>query len=157
MKRLFPVVLALVLLCGCSAQKSDFELHYFSKSARISCRNFEYDCNITYSQQGVRVDVLSTAAKGLGITYNGNTLGFFYGDIKISEPNNNFELTNPAIAVFDAVSKIKSLSLQDFEKLKSGYQIIGKTPLGEFTATLGDDYSIQSIIFNDFDYSIEFK
>lgn len=149
--------MALILLCGCSAQKSDFELPYFSKSVRISCRNFEYDCNITYSQQGIRVDVLSTAAKGLGITYNGNTLGFFYGNIKISEPNNNFELTNPAIAVFDTVSQIKSLSAQNLERLKSGYQIIGKTPLGEFTAVLGEDYSIQSIKFNDPDLIIEFK
>ena len=103
MKRLFPIFLVLILLCGCSAQKSDFELPYFSKSARISCRGFEYDCKITYSRQGVEVDVLSTAAKGLNITYNGSELAFSYGNIKISEPNNNFELTNPAIAVFDIV------------------------------------------------------
>ncbi len=157
MKRLFPIFLALILLCGCSANKGDFDLPYFSKSARISCRNFEYDCNITYSQQGIRVDVLSTAAKGFGITYNGNTLGFFYGDIKISEPNNNFELTNPAIAVFDTVSQIKSLSAQNLERLQSGYQIVGKTQLGEFNAVLDEDYSIQSIKFNDPDLAIEFK
>ena len=85
MKRLFPIFLALILLCGCSAQKSDFELPYFSKNARISCRGFEYDCKITYSRQGVEVDVLSTAAKGLNITYNGSELAFSYGDIKISD------------------------------------------------------------------------
>lgn len=157
MKRLFPIFLALILLCGCSAQKSDFELPYFSKSARISCRGFEYDCKITYSWQGVEVDVLSTAAKGLNITYNGSELAFSYGDIKISEPNNNFELTNPAIAVFDIVKEVQKLSKSDLEKLNSGHQVCGKTALGEFIAVFGTDYSLQSIEFANRDFIIKFK
>ena len=76
MKRIFSILLALSLLCGCSAEKSKFELPYFSKNAIISCRNFEYDCNISYSKEGVTIDVLSTAAKGLSIYYNGNEISF---------------------------------------------------------------------------------
>ena len=96
--------------------------------------------------------MLSTAAKGLNITYNGSELAFSYGDIKISEPNNNFELTNPAIAVFDIVKEVQMLSKSDLEKLNSGHQVCG-----EFIAVFGTDYSLQSIEFANRDFIIEFK
>ena len=82
---------------------------------------------------------------------------FSYGDIKISEPNNNFELTNPAIAVFDIVKEVQKLSKSDLEKLNSGHQVCGKTALGEFIAVFGTDYSLQSIEFANRDFIIEFK
>lgn len=157
MKRIFSILLALSLLCGCSAEKSKFELPYFSKNAIISCRNFEYDCNISYSKEGVTIDVLSTAAKGLSIYYNGNEISFSYGDIKILEQNRNFELTNPAIAVFDLISVIKNQSDVELKKENNSYNICGKTKLGDFIADFDEDFQPVSVRFSESDFEIEFK
>ena len=101
--------------------------------------------------------MLSTAAKGLSIYYNGNEISFSYGDIKVLEQNRNFELTNPAIAVFDLISAINNQSDAELKKENNSYKICGKTKLGNFIADFDETFRPVAVRFSDSDFEIEFK
>lgn len=160
MKRVFCLIILLIFVfAGCSANSivSEPEISDFTQEASVNWNGFSYDCTISMQNDLISVRIKSTQAVGLELIYNGKTVQYIYDDIKYTAENQNLDFTNPAVAVYDAFSALKSHNDTHFEKLKDGYEARGKTELGEFILTLNSDYSYKSLYFSTANLNIEFK
>lgn len=144
------------LFCGCSAQADGKSIGSFTENAHVTFKNFNYDCTVVYNGKSVTLSAQSTSAAGLVLTYDGKTVGISYDDISLSQINNNFDSSNPAIALYEAFECANSMPETDIGTVKSGYIVSGKTSIGSFTLETNSDFYPVSIVFNDAELSFDF-
>lgn len=144
------------LFVGCSRQTGQITVSDFSKDATVKWNEFSYNCKIDYKENCVSVEVLSTAASGTVIGYDGKNLTIKYGDIEINSQNKKLNFTNPAIAVYEALSYLNTVSL-DTDKLKNGTAVQGECDVGVFTAVFDSSNNLSALEFQSENLYIEFK
>lgn len=144
------------LFVGCGRQTEQLIVSEFSKKATVKWKDFSYNCQISYKNNKVEVEVLSTAANGIVIGYDGTSLNISYGEIEISSENKKLNFTNPAIAVYEAISYLNSVSL-DTDTLKNGTSAQGECDVGVFTALFDNNSNLIALEFPGEELYIEFK
>lgn len=155
MKKIIPIVLLLALLSGCTIQNYTPELVDFNQNAAYTSGDFFCSCNITLDNNIVTVTATSTNAKGLTISYNGSELNYTYGDMNYTLSSTP-QLTNPAVAVYDAFNCLKTAESNNASKTEDGFEYRGQTALGEFVLLQYDNNSYKSLYFTDADIKFEF-
>lgn len=102
------------------------------------------------------VTVLSTLAAGMTMTYNGDTLSFFYCDFLYNINGRNYENKNPAIVLYEVFDYINSTEQLNAKKIDGGFKYEGKISLGDFILIQNDDNSFSNLTMRNIDYKIEF-
>lgn len=157
MKRALSLFLVIAFLfVGCGRQTQQITVGDFSKEATVKWNEFSYNCRIDYKENCVSVEVLSTAASGTVISYDGKNLSIKYGDIEINSQNKKLNFTNPAIAVYEALSYLNSVSLET-DTLKNGTSVQGECNAGIFTAIFDKNNNLTVLEFQSENLYIEFK
>ena len=155
-KILLLLFIPALLLCGCSAQPQQGAA-YFSGKAEIGFNGSSYSAAVVYNANGIEVDVLDTAAAGLRFVYDGASLLFGYSGIRLAQADKGLEPSNPAIALYDALSAAKNSESSSMFTVDGGFLINGKTPLGAFELRLSQDMEPQSLIFENNALTMEFE
>lgn len=158
MKKISALILILsFLMCACSVQTQGKTLNGFSKNASVTFGNFNYNCAVVYNGKSVTLSAQSTSAAGLVLTYDGKTVGITYDDISLSQINNNFDSSNPAVALYEAFECVNGLEESDISTIKNGYRAEGETSLGKFTLETDSDFYPVLLEFKDSELTFEFK
>lgn len=155
MKKLIPFFLILFLFTGCEVKEYTPEIPLtFTQKAVVTSGDFSFECEICKTQESVAVNVLSTEASGMTMTYNGDTLLFDYSDYSYSVDGKSFEPRNVAIVIYEVFDTVDTAQAK---KTEGGYQYQGKITLGDFTLNQNDDNSLASIVIRNAEMVIEFK
>lgn len=123
----------MLFLTGCKTVSytpvicTDFDLN-----AVYQTGDFSYSCKIKRDKKGVKVTVLSTSARGMTITYDGQNVTFSYHKMTKSIDGESIDKTNPAIVLYQVFSAFDNINNIKCEKVKNGFQYIGKTSIGDF-------------------------
>ncbi len=159
MKKIFPLFLVMLMLTSCASKLYTPTLTTtFSQNAVVKVGGFSYQCKISRnSDKCVVVDVLSSSAKGMKISFDGKTVTFLYDAKKYQIDGKKVDKTNIAVAVYDAFYYFESQSKLDAEKVENGYKYVGRTSLGKFRLIQNDDESLNSFLFQSTDLAIEFE
>jgi len=155
LKKIIPIVLLLALLSGCKIQNYTPELVDFNQNAAYTSGDFFCSCNITLDDGTVTVTATSTNAKGLTISYNGSELQYAYGDMNYAVSSQP-QITNPAVAVYDAFASLKAAESNHASKTEDGFEYRGQSALGDFVLLQYDDNTYKSLYFTDADIKFEF-
>ncbi len=158
MKRALPFILIFMLFAGCQVKDyTPIKPADFEQEVTVVSGDFSYDCKVCSKENVVTVTVLSTAAKGMVMSYNGDTLDFDYSGFEYNIDGKNFEKTNPAIAVYEVIDYIDNTPDISIKKIDGGFKYEGRVAMGNFILIQNDDNSLKSLSFRDTDYHIDFK
>ncbi len=120
MKKLIPILCAVLLLCGCTNQKQPpATITDKSFDAVYTTGDFSFNCNIKWQNNTAYITSTSTNAAGLTISCNGREVVFTKGDMIKRESVDNIDKTNPAVVLWYVFTAVQNGS--------------DKTPLGTFT------------------------
>lgn len=110
LKRLVPTLLALLLLLsGCQVKNYTPELpSAFTQKATVTSGDFSFECEICRNSDDVRVTVMSTQAKGMVMTYDGEQLEFVYGGYAHSVNGDGFERVNTAVVIYETMEYLET-------------------------------------------------
>ena len=154
MKKLIPIVLVLLLISGCSANKytpvinADYEL-----SAVYKTGDFSYSCIIEKKGETVSITPISTRAKGMIISCNGKEISFkrknFIKSFRIEE----IDKTNPALILYRVLTSLDSAQTN---LIDGEFTYTGKCELGKYILTQKKDNSFSSLSIPQADIKIEF-
>ena len=102
MKKIIPVLLALLTLSSCAQRVKAPDLNEsFNVNAVYKSGDYSYACKIVKDKNGVSITPTSTNAAGMRIYCNGKTVEFTYGDFKKISDINKLDKTNPAIILYE--------------------------------------------------------
>ena len=116
MKKSILLFVLLLCLTGCSTRvytpviKDEFTLN-----AVYETGDFSYTCKIVKTQQAVSVIPTSTAAQGMTIKCDGQTVTFQKDNMVIPFATENTDVTNPAVILYEVFT-----SLTDAQAAKNG-------------------------------------
>lgn len=145
-----------VLLAGCAAEKKSKTVGAFSLEASVDFNGFVYDCSVVYGADSVTVTAQSTSAAGLVITYDGKSVSLSYEDISFAQNNVNFDPSNPAVALFEALEYANTAESVQPQTVKDGFLINGETSLGEFSLELDSASVPKKLEFADSGLTVTF-
>lgn len=157
MKKIIPVFLLAVCLCGCSAKSitpvitTDFTLNAVYKTG-----DFSYECVIEKKDGVLSVAPTSTRASGMFITYDGKTVTFDRHSMIYSFDKSEVDSTNPALVLYEVFSSVESMDLNAVEILDNEFRYSGKTSVGDYVLIQNIDNSYKSIEIADADINITF-
>lgn len=160
MKRAVSIVLLLIIICfsGCETKKYSSDVTAdFSQDAVVTSEDFSYSCKISRKDGVISLYVLSTAAKGMEIKYDGRTVLFTYEDMSYEALGEDMEKNNPVIALYDAFEYLISSEAVRSQKTDDGFRFDGSTSLGKFILYQSDDGSYESIHFLTSELLVEFE
>ena len=159
MKRLVPLLIFIIaFFTGCDVKNYTPEIPAtLNQSATVSSGDFSFQCEICKNQEGVKVTVLSTEAKGMVMMYNGESLDFVYENYSHTVNAQKFERDNIAIVVYEVLQYINTAEQQEIKKIDGGYQYNGKISAGDFILIQNDDNTFNSIAIPSADFKITFE
>lgn len=156
MKKIIPLVLVLFLLTGCKIKDYTPEIpDTFTQKATVTSGAFSYQCEICRNNANITVTAVNTNAAGMSMTYDGTTLSFLYDEMLYNLEADNFEKTNCAIAVYEALQNASSS--ESISRLDTGFRYEGTTSLGDYILIQNDDKSFKSLSFRNESLVIEFE
>lgn len=115
--------------------------------------DFSFDCKITKIEKCISLEVLSTRAKGLTVTYSNGEITFSKGNITKTFKADNIDSTNPTKILYSVFDNLEELEVK---RVENHFEYVGKTAIGEFKIVQNKDNSIKSISVPSADLTIEF-
>lgn len=100
---------------------------------------------------------MSTQAKGMVMTYDGEQLEFVYGGYAHSVNGDGFERVNTAVVIYETMEYLETQPQTESKKTESGYKYSGRISSGDFILTQREDNSLDTLTIRSADYCIEFK
>lgn len=154
MKKLIPIFLCILVLTGCHQRNFTPVLTTdFSRNAVCKIGDFSFDCKITKIEKCISLEVLSTRAKGLTVTYSNGEITFSKGNITKTFKADNIDSTNPTKILYSVFDNLEELEVK---RVENHFEYVGKTAIGEFKIVQNKDNSIKSISVPSADLTIEF-
>lgn len=149
--------MCILLLSGCTPRMFTPVLDTdFSKNAVYEIGDFSYKCKITKLENCLSVEVLSTRAKGLIITYDGEKVTFKRNKMVKSFPAKDIDATNPVLILYSVFESLENDENIEVKRVEEHYEYVGKTKIGEFMLIQNDDNSIASIVVPSADVVVKF-
>ena len=147
MKRIFPLIIALLLLCGCQTKIYSPEIpEAFTQNATVTSGDFSYKCKICRkSDKSVNVEITSGRVKGLALTCYANEINVKSQNLSYSVSKDGASSLNIAAVLYDAFCCVENESAVKASKTDSGFVYKGKIPAGDFVLIQNPDNSYSSL------------
>ncbi len=157
MKKIIPILFALLALCSCSAQIHTPVINTeFDVMAVYKAGDFSYTCQIKRQNNIVTITSLSGYAKGTSISFDGKDVTFVHDDMKKTVSAEILNSDNPAMMVYRVFEYIEKNENLDVKKVDNTYQYTGKTSFGNFVFEQKEDNSFSKLTFTDKGVEITF-
>ncbi len=143
MKKVIPIILALLLFSGCKAEKYTPVINVdFKVSAVVKTGDFSYSCNIERAGDTVYVSPTSSRAKGLVISCSSKEVSFKRKTFSKTFPVEEIDKTNPAVILHRVFTSLESA---DIKLIDGAFIYSGNCELGKYILTQNKDNSLKSL------------
>lgn len=157
MKKIIPLLLAMVILTGCSARSfAPVISTEFDVMAVYKAGDFSYNCQITRHNGVVTITSLSGYAKGTSISFDGNGVTFKRGDMEKTIQADIINGDNPAMMIYQVFDYLEKNDELDVIRIDDTYQYTGNTKYGTFVLVQKDDNSFATLSFPEKSVEITF-
>ena len=157
MKKLIPLAVLLLMLCGCTAKTYTPVL-----DTDVNCSGVYQtgDFSFTFSMEksgGVLTFIpTSTQAQGMVLRCDGRQISFEQGGIKKVFERSAVDKTNPAVLLYEAFSYLENTPQPEAERKDKHFIYTGQTGAGSFSLIQSEDGRLLSLTVPAADISIAF-
>lgn len=155
MKKIISSLLAVLLLCSCSANQISFSPKTdFTYDAQITLGDFTYQAQVKYKNGIVYVTPTTTHADGMTMSCDGETVTFSQKGYSHSVPVSSSPENNPARVIYEALSSLDSSSKSHIDGVNI-YE--GKILQGDYVLKQNSNGDYSSLEIRNISFKAEFK